>query len=255
MRKGFTLIEIMVVVAIIALLMALTIPIVGRIGGSARIATTQARITDVSRAVEMYKSVFGVYPRDYIEGFSYDASESESESTQIRKKSTAVLILALTHSHVDEPTSMANCPCKGRGPFFDQVKLGENALLLEGDNIETVGLPTQYQYSFLTFTSIGEDDMPGRPAIILIDPWGNPLVYDEKMAYRNRIDGNPSEPLQYSGADRVGVAYLEGGTYQSGDMAYKQPFLLFSYGPDGVDNTHHGSLPDNIRHGDDLGNW
>ncbi|MDZ7816000.1 MAG: prepilin-type N-terminal cleavage/methylation domain-containing protein [Planctomycetota bacterium] len=85
-RRGFTLIEIMIVVAIIALLMTLTISVVGRVGHASKVRTCKAMMKDLERAAHSYKSVFGSYPRDYLENFSYLSSDSGSQEEQIRYK-------------------------------------------------------------------------------------------------------------------------------------------------------------------------
>lgn len=61
-RAGFTLVELLVAIAIIAVLITLLIPTVGRIRRAAQVADTQALIAKLQNAIERYNQDFGAYP-------------------------------------------------------------------------------------------------------------------------------------------------------------------------------------------------
>ncbi len=61
-RSGFTLIEILVVIGIIALLLAITFPVISRVRKAARVAAAKANMSMIQGAIENYQRDHGAYP-------------------------------------------------------------------------------------------------------------------------------------------------------------------------------------------------
>ena len=61
-RQAFTLIEVLVVIAIIAALAALILPVAGAVKRHAYIQTAQSEMAQVQTALERYHSAYGFYP-------------------------------------------------------------------------------------------------------------------------------------------------------------------------------------------------
>ncbi len=61
-EKGFTLIEMLLVVAIIGFLVAILLPSVGGVGEGAKMRAAKADLRTLKSAIEVYYIAFGVYP-------------------------------------------------------------------------------------------------------------------------------------------------------------------------------------------------
>lgn len=62
--KGFTLLELLVVIGIIIFLVGITLPIVSSIQSSAKKGATSAQISQLELALKQFESDFGVFPPD-----------------------------------------------------------------------------------------------------------------------------------------------------------------------------------------------
>jgi len=62
MKRGFTLIEMLVVIAIIAILLGLLIPVLGAAQTKGRVAATAAMIRDLEMSLNNYQATEGIYP-------------------------------------------------------------------------------------------------------------------------------------------------------------------------------------------------
>jgi prepilin-type N-terminal cleavage/methylation domain-containing protein len=63
-RQAFTLIELIVVIAIIGLLAAMIIPVVGVVNRQKQIKTAQTQLSALQLAIDSYKTKLGFYPPD-----------------------------------------------------------------------------------------------------------------------------------------------------------------------------------------------
>ncbi len=61
-RGAFTLVELLVVISIIAVLAAFTIPVASSVSRSRKISVAQAELQQIETALENYKAKYGVYP-------------------------------------------------------------------------------------------------------------------------------------------------------------------------------------------------
>ncbi|MBT7026644.1 MAG: prepilin-type N-terminal cleavage/methylation domain-containing protein, partial [Verrucomicrobia bacterium] len=63
-RRGFTLVELLVVIVIIGILASLVVGLSGTAGRKMRESRTRAELTAIGTAIESYKAKFGHYPPD-----------------------------------------------------------------------------------------------------------------------------------------------------------------------------------------------
>lgn len=77
-RRGFTLVEMLVVITIIGILVALLIPTVGGVMKRTRNAAMAVELQDLSRALEAYKSFANDYPPDFTNAAAITAHISKA---------------------------------------------------------------------------------------------------------------------------------------------------------------------------------
>ncbi len=66
-RSAFTLVELLIVIAIIGILASLLLPAVGRVQINAKSGSTRTLLSQIESALNQYKAVYGFYP-DFLEG-------------------------------------------------------------------------------------------------------------------------------------------------------------------------------------------
>lgn len=74
-RSAFTLVELLMVVGIIAILVSITIPIVGKVRRSAQEAATRALIGQIESAAQQYFNDFSAYPGPFSHAFMVQSQQ------------------------------------------------------------------------------------------------------------------------------------------------------------------------------------
>ena len=120
-RRGFTLVELLVVVAIIGALAGIALPMIGRARQRAAVSTATQQIQTVTLALEQYQGQFGDYPPTSMEDF-YDGRGNGLDS------GIESVVLHLSTQ-------------KRGGPFVDWDE--DTLENLDGDSIDTS--PTDFE--------------------------------------------------------------------------------------------------------------
>lgn len=157
-RDGFTLIEMVVVIAVIALLAAIVTPLAISVIKDARISKAAGDAASMAKAIQRYRIDTGVYP------FVNQATETTAQfavlSTTGGSSPTATGSVGWSATNPENYAGSGSCDGTPGAPSSDQ-NLFSNHLL---DNGPTFTVPTNPRKSGWKGTYVSELDE---------DPWGN----------------------------------------------------------------------------------
>lgn len=230
-RQGFTIVELLVVIVIIALIMGILLPTVFRAYGSADKVAIAADLQTISTALDQYKSDFGDYPRP----------AAASGGTRGARLLVTALVApgSKAADGMDGPGFKVGLGTKIYGPYLDltHFKLNTTATPL-GDPVQSV----------------------------LLDKSGNPIVYLPASPLAGKINRTTGEQYilpkdRFFGADTsylfnsndfpeltasgsatqskkfyamLGDANRDGDFDTDEQPQFTGPYLLWSAGTDGV---------------------
>ncbi|GIW71028.1 MAG: hypothetical protein KatS3mg102_0570 [Planctomycetota bacterium] len=199
-RSGFTLIEILVAVAVLALLIGLAIPALNASRRRGQVHACQATIERLKLAVERYAAAFGDFPPSSLGELGIPRTNGVNEGIES-------LLRALTTA--------------GRGgPFLEPS--AEELANTDGDAIAATA-----------------DDPTGsvlgsRELLELVDPWGNPFIYFHHRDYRG---GRGIEDYAIGGRQQRCRPRPEETT---GSYPALTSFMIWSAGPNGLNEDGGG---------------
>lgn len=126
---GFTLVELLVVIFIIAVLVGILIPVVGRVRKGAKSAATQQTIATIASAIEQYYQAFHAYPGPIANAQIYNTNPANQplisytgtpglDKSKITMSENLVLGLlgGLVYDSTATPTTVYNPDLIGAGP-------------------------------------------------------------------------------------------------------------------------------------------
>ena len=164
-RSGFTLIELMVVIGIIAILVAMTVPVVGRAIDSARRGQASTEVKGIEAALLQYYNEYGRFPHGNDPGGS-DYRYGEGGNADNRN---LMNVLRAVDNTAGNPGHSAN----PRRIVF--LEIPDRSLSPQGDYID----PWGEQYNVLVDTSFDGDITIGGPY---------PLIENRRVAVWTRAD-------------------------------------------------------------------
>lgn len=226
-RIGMTLIEILIVIAIIAVLAGLLIPVVGAVRRRGQVTATVLEIQNLKNAIEQYKQKFGDYPPDGSNAVVFQrhirvafpriAPEEirninslilDSHNPTVTKLDAAEALVFFLGGFSDDP----RFPFTGKGgPLaanrslglfdFDPTRLSTGALTNIGTPSNPIMVPVSTDETVLHNNPDDWDIFP----VYLPKGMDVPFVYFDSRTYMPRsiynYNGNAVAPTQYPPAD------------------------------------------------------
>ncbi|MEZ0229596.1 MAG: prepilin-type N-terminal cleavage/methylation domain-containing protein [Planctomycetota bacterium] len=238
--SAFTLLELLIVIAIIAVLSSLLLPIVLIAQTNTKKALARAQISKIKAALSMYSSDTGRYPRRPGNPATADA---------LFKNDIAYLYAALMNNRTIRAGGGPNANYLDRSHSMIAHAAAndiDNNAFMSVNPADTRGtywlqpLPVE-ERDLVNDTSFQVQHLPGTASeLVLVDPWGNPYIYREWASVpHSQKDGLSIRRTYqiYSTASPVSVV----------DRPHDPNGCdLFSPGPDGI--LDYGD-------GDDICSW
>jgi prepilin-type N-terminal cleavage/methylation domain-containing protein len=180
-RRGFTIIEIIVVVSIIALLVAILIPAISRARTNAALAAAKAQIQSIQSALQAYYEDHHIYPPSSLPtGASYGTIPEQTGSVMLAQGLMGFLPAPMDGAGPD----IAGGPSSDDKPVFG-FRTRTSAM---GGKI----YGPYYSPTAQTYVRKGPFAIPGQRECF-VDPWGHDILY-----FRGRGLPPPSTPTKQS---------------------------------------------------------
>ena len=242
-EAGFTLVELLTVIAIIAILAALLLPVLSRVRLSAYKNEAKIQVNDIATAIQAYDSAYGRFPvSPYAQQLAASFSAGGSDITYGGYYTNAS---GLTWPNTTTPTASA----------YDATNSEVIAILMDYTNFpnpsygsSTVNTNNEFnpqKTQFLNAKMSGWDpNQPGSPLpgvgndLVYRDPWGNPYLISMDLNY----DGQCQDAFYgYSAVSQKQVGSQTGynglvnptGTPNSNNFRFHGTVMVWSMGPYG----------------------
>jgi type II secretion system protein G len=199
-RQGFTLVEVLIVVAIIGVLMGLVLPALMKAGNKAKITETQTIIEQIKAALQEYEHDYGDYPPTSLK-------DEEHYSNGVND---GIESLVVHLSNKDKGT-----------PYLE---LEEKSY----SNTDRDDVPASYPLNWFFGDSQARE---------IVDSWGNPLVYFHNRDYAKPKTHMQTYKLT-SGKKLSGFA--PGKSKKTAAYHSWSSYQIWSVGPNGKNENGEG---------------
>lgn len=202
MRRGFTLLEILLVICIISILVALTVVGVVYALKTAKISNTQAEISTIQGALDNYHTRWRDYPPSTLARYSGISMPSNNSNNGIE-------------------SLVASLSSKSKGGTL--YRPPDQEMYLNVDNDELSKNPTQSEIV----------ESGSYPLLEYSDFFGQPLLYLHHNDFRNPGPAVASYVMKSGGEEQTFKPYKGPGN----SFAMPDKFQLVSAGADGIPGT------------------
>lgn len=131
-HKGFTLVELLTVVAIIALLISIMVPVVSKARQQAKESAVRAQLHAIEVGLELFHTDFGFYPSSTPQDLSGNESHSSSSSYKVQGAHRLVFAL-LGRDKLGAPADPSKGPDSIDGVYYTSDGTFEGSRIDPGD--------------------------------------------------------------------------------------------------------------------------
>jgi len=244
MRRGFTLVEMLVVIIIIGILAAILVPTIGIAIRRARVTKIALEISQLDQAVEAYKTLYTDYPPDFSNRAVVERHIRKAFPRISSKEFTIAQNLFWNPSQVDPAEALVfwlggfsadpRRPFTGPGGPFVLVNASTGQYALNADRNAPM-----FPFAEDRLTIYLADPATGAPSAT-----GVPMSNDEQEVHSQAMTKNDLFPIYYPANVGAPYVYFDSRTY--GMAASVERYPPASYGSTsivGVVSPYFSDLP------------
>jgi len=229
LRAGFTLVEMLVVIAIIAILASMLLPVLVRVKRSAQIAQAKLQMQDLLTAIQKYDSDYGRFPVSSGAAPSAQAAAGTNDFTYGCYFTNA--------SGISEFVGNLNYPTNNSEVIAILMDITDTSVTAVNKNHQknpqsTIFLNAKMTGDTTTWPGVGSD-------LVYRDPWGNPYVITMDLSYDEqcndafytlqKVSQNPPGGPSQQGYNGLSNPDVNGA---SDNFRYHGKVMVWSAGPD-----------------------